>query len=126
MRIQNHALAIGLWSENYKQLAKWYEEVLGLKVRASAELPNDSFVAFDFGDSWFWIGYHDKVQGQNKDPYRIMIEFYVENITDACNELKAKSVVFIAEPFPDPTDPEKYCMTFQDPEGNILQMYGKK
>lgn len=126
MKIQNHAFSVGLWSENYKELAAWYQDVLKLPFKLKSELPEDSFVAFDFGDSWFWIGQHDKVHGLNKDPYRIMVEFYVESVDEAYEELQAKGVEFIAAPFKDPTSTDSYCMTFKDPDGNILQMYGKK
>ncbi len=126
MKINNTKLAIGLWSDNYKELAKWYQDVLGLPFRQASELPTDTFIAFDFGENWFWIAPHDKVQGKSKDPYRIMIEFYVENIKETYEELKSHNVEFIAEPFPDPLGGDGWCMTFKDPDGNLLQMYGKK
>jgi len=126
MKIKNNAIAVGLWSENYEELAKWYQDVLKLPFKQQSTLPTDTFIAFDFGNNWFWIGKHDKIKGKNKDPYRIMIEFYVESITDAFDELKKHNVEFIAEPFPDPLGGDGWCMTFKDPEGNILQMYGEK
>jgi predicted enzyme related to lactoylglutathione lyase len=126
MKIKNNAFSVGIWSEDYKKLSEWYENVLKLPVRKKSDLANDSFVGFDFGDNWFWIGQHDKVSGKSKDPYRIMVEFYVESVSEAHKELKAQNVEFIAEPFTDPLAPEKWCMTFKDPEGNILQMYGDK
>ena len=55
-----------------------------------------------------------------------MVEFYVESVSEAFGELKAHNIEFIAEPFPDPLGGDDWCMTFKDPEGNILQMYGKK
>lgn len=126
MNVKNNAIAVGLWSENYKKLASWYQNVLKLPFKTKSDLPKDSFIAFDFGENWFWIGQHDKVKGKSKDPYRIMIEFYVESIDEAYKELKKNNVEFIAEPFPDPLGGDGWCMTFKDPEGNILQMYGNK
>ncbi len=126
MKIKNHALAVGIWSEDYEKLGKWYQDVLGLPFKQKSDLPEDSFIAFDFGQNWFWIGQHDKVHGKSKDPYRVMVEFYVESVSEAFDELKKNSVEFIAEPFHDPLDKEGWCMTFKDPEGNILQMYGGK
>ena len=126
MKIKNHALAIGLWSEDYVSLARWYQDVLCLPFKEKSNIPGDSYVAFDFGDNWFWIGQHDQVSGKNKDPYRVMIEFYVESVSEAFEELKKQNVEFIAEPFEDPLDAKGWCMTFKDPDGNILQMYGSK
>jgi len=126
MKYKNKAISVGIWSENYLKLAKWYEDVLKIPVRQKSELPNDSYVAFDFGENWFWIGKHDKVYAKNRDPYRIMVEFYIERVSKAFEELQEKSVTIIAKPFQDPTDKNSWCMTIQDPEDNIIQLYGGK
>lgn len=127
MKLKNNAISVGVWSEDYKTLAKWYTDVLGFKVKESAELSNDSYIAFDFGgENWFWVGKHSEVHGKAKDPYRIMIEFYVNSVMDTFKELKEKGVKMIAEPFAEPTESGNWCMTIQDLEGNILQFYGKK
>lgn len=126
MQRKNKSISVGIWSENYKKLATWYVDILNFTIRESAEFPNDSYIAFDFGENWLWIGKHDKVSGKNKDPYRIMIEFYVESVMQTYEELKEKGVTIIAEPFAEPTSTGNWCMTITDPEGNILQFYGKK
>lgn len=126
MKLLNKGVSVGIWSEDYKKLARWYIDVLGFTIAEQADLPNDSFVAFKFNDSYVWIGKHDKVIGHNKDPYRIMVEWYVESVMDTFHELKEKGVTIIAEPFAEPVNQENWCMTIADPEGNILQFYGKK
>ncbi len=126
MKLSKNAISVGIWSEDYKTLAKWYTDVLGFQVAEQAELSNDSYIAFKLDDNWFWVGKHDQVHGNNKDPYRIMIEFYVESVLETFNELKEKGVTMIAEPFAEPTGTGNWCMTIADPEGNILQFYGKK
>ena len=126
MKLTNKSISVGIWSEDYKTLAKWYTDVLGFKIKEQAELSNDSYIAFDFGDNWLWIGKHDQVHGKNKDPYRIMIEFYVDNVMATYEELKTKEITMIAQPFAEPTGTGNWCMTIADPEGNILQFYGKK
>lgn len=69
MKLKNNAISVGIWSEDYKTLAKWYTDVLGFKVKESAELSNDSYIAFDFGgENWFWVGKHSEVHGKAKDP----------------------------------------------------------
>ena len=126
MKFSKQAISAGIWSSDYKKLARWYTDILGVKEDMSSELPNDSFVAFMFGECCFWIGQHDKVAGKNKDPYRIMIEWYVQSVTETYRELKEKGVTILAEPFAEPMDSGNWCMTIQDPENNILQFYGKK
>jgi predicted enzyme related to lactoylglutathione lyase len=126
MKLTKKAITVIIWSENYKKLAKWYIDVLGFTPKEQAELSNDSYIGFLIGDNWFCIGKHDQVNGNSKDPYRIMIEFYVESVTQTCEELKEKGVTIIAEPFAEPTGTGNWCTTIADPEGNILQFYGKK
>jgi len=126
MKLRDNAISVGIWSEDYKKLAKWYIDVLNFKIKETAELPNDSYIAFEFGDkNWFWVGRHDKIHGKAKDPYRIMVTFYVNSVMDTFKELKKKGVTVIAKPFAEQTNTGNWCMTIADPEGNTLQFYGK-
>ena len=118
-------LSVCIWSDNYKKLAAWYKYVLGVKVREELTLPNDTGTDFDFGKNYLYIGRHDKIYGKSKDPYRIMIGFNVKSISNKYEELKKKKVRFIAKPFEGPPG-GFWCMTIQDPEGNILQFFGDK
>ncbi|PIY69159.1 hypothetical protein COY90_02120 [Candidatus Roizmanbacteria bacterium CG_4_10_14_0_8_um_filter_39_9] len=125
MKLINKHISICLWSDDYEKLAGWYEEVLGFKVGRRLTFPDDTGVDFDFAPTYFYVGKHDKVSGKNKDPYRIMIGFNVESISEAYEELKVKDVTWIAKPFEGPPG-GFWCMTIQDPEGNILQFFGGK
>lgn len=113
-----------LWSTNYQELAKWYQEKLNLKVITQLNLPDDSDYLLSVGESKtpLWIGYHDKVHGKSKDPYRIMIGFTVTNIEQMCEELKNKGVEFEADLTISPTGDYKVA-TIKDPEGNIIQLF---
>lgn len=126
VKIKNHAITVIIWSEDYKKLAQWYQDVLHVPFKTSSDRSDDAFVAFDFGQNWFCIGQHSEVSGENKDPYRIMVEFYVEDIEGFHKELQEKGVNIIAAPFQDPVFPEGWCMTIADPEGNIIQLYENK
>lgn len=125
MQLKDKNLSAGIWSDNYDALAKWYEEVLGFKVRERLYLPDDTVVDFDFGDNYFFIGRHDKVKGKSKEPYRIMVGFNVKSVSKIYAELKKKNVTIIAKPFEGPSG-GYWCLTIQDPEGNILQFFGDK
>ena len=125
MKLINKDIGICLWSGNYEKLAKWYEDVLGFTVQRRLTLPNDTGVDFDFAPTYFYVGKHDKVKGKNKDPYRIMIGFNVENVIKTYEELKKKQVTFIAKPFAGPPG-GFWCMTIKDPEGNLIQFFGQK
>ncbi len=125
MKLKDKNLSYLIFSADHKKLAKWYEKVLGFKVREVIDMPHEHFVDFDFGENYFAIGHHGKVKGKNKDIYRHMIGFNVESVSRAYQDLKNKPVTFIARPFEAPPD-GYWCMTLKDPEGNILQFFGDK
>lgn len=114
-----------LWSENPKELAKFYRDILNLPFDAELTLPNDTGTQFKIGDIYFFVGYHDKIHGPAKDPYRIMVGFDIESVQEAYEELAPKGVKFIQKPTASP-DKTFYVTTFLDPEGNILQFYSKR
>lgn len=119
-----------IWSDDYKSLAKWYRDVLELKKVGEVDHPRDKAIGFSIGNDSgnnveLWIGYHDKVEGKNKDKYRIMVNYAVESVSGTYNQLMKKGVKFLIQPFKAPTF-EKYFATFEDPDGNILQLIGGK
>lgn len=126
MKLRTKTVSVIIWSENHEQLAKWYEQTLGFAVKSVTTLPNDSCIDFEFNEgTYFSIGKHSQVHGNNRDPYRIMIGFQVESVSEAYKEIKDKNITWIAPPFEAP--PGGYwCMTIADPEGNILQFFGDK
>jgi len=112
-----------IWSEKPFELAKWYEEMLGLKRDFELNLPDDTGVSLSAPQGGLiWIGYHDKVKGKNKDPYRFMVSFVVDSVKEVYEEMKKNKVKFVAKPFLTPTK-DKYCATFMDPEGNVMQIF---
>jgi len=125
MKLKNRKISVGIWSGNYQKLADWYEKILGFKGRGRLNLPNDTVVDFDFGNTYFFVGKHDKVKGRSKDPFRMMVGFNVTSVSKAYSEIKDKNIAFIAKPFEAP-EGGYWCMTIQDPEGNILQFFGGK
>lgn len=125
MKLKNSIISVSIWSEDYEKLAKWYEDVLGFKVRERLTLPDDTGVDFQFGDVYFYVGKHNKVKGKSRDPYRIMVHFNVDSVTEIYNELVKKNVTIIAPPFEGPPG-GFWCTTIADPEGNILQFFGDK
>lgn len=125
MKLRAKMLSVIIWSDNHEKLAKWYEDVLGFTVREVTTHPDDSCIGFDFGDTYFSVGRHNKVQGKSKDPYRVMVGFPVLSVSAAYEEIKDKDVTWIAKPFESPTG-TTWCMTIADPEGNILQFFGQK
>lgn len=114
-----------IWSGNYRKLAKWYQDKLGLKVKEELNHPNDTGIAMSIGSSYFWVGKHSGIKGKNKDPFRIMFNIRVPSVTKTYNILKKRGVKIIAAPFKAPTF-DKYFVTFSDLDGNTIQLIGNK
>jgi catechol 2,3-dioxygenase-like lactoylglutathione lyase family enzyme len=116
-----------IWSENFRALADWYQNIFGFKVIEELDHPKDTGVLFEInpGGVWLWIGQHSEVKGKNLDPNRHMFNLNVESVTEATTYLKEKGVVFLAGPFKAPTF-DKYFATFYDLDGNLVQLIGGK
>lgn len=117
--------AILIWSQDYRKLANWYIEKLGLEVLEELDHPEDTGVGFQVGDVYLWIGQHSQVHGKNKDIHRHMFNFVVDSVGDAYKMLEAKGVRFLAKPFKAPTF-DKYFATFYDLDDNLVQLIGDK
>ena len=117
--------AILIWSENFRALADWYQEKFGFETIEELNHPEDTGIGLAVGDSYLWIGKHSEVHGKNTDPYRHMFNIKVDSVQTCYDELSAKSVKFIAEPFKAPTF-DSYFATFIDLDGNIGQIMGEK
>jgi len=117
--------AVLIWSENYRALADWYQEKLGLKVLEELNHPLDTGVLFQVGNVNLWIGQHSEVKGKNKDSHRHMFNFEVDSVTDTYEILVKKGVFFFAKPFKAPTM-DKYFATFYDLDKNLVQIVGRE
>lgn len=115
--------SVCLWSKNPFELAKFYRDILGLPFDKEMNLPDDKGIQFKIGEVYFFVGYHDKVFGKNKDPYRVMVGFDVDSVKKTYEELTQKGVEFI-QPATVSPDGTFMVATAYDPEGNIIQFYG--
>ena len=105
-----------IWTANAELLTRFYRDILDMEPVTQ----RDGFIAFQFGDLRLTITDHSEVDGEAKDPLRIMVNLAVDDIHSAYQRLHAKGVEFLREP-------EKehwggYVATFKDPDGNVLQL----
>lgn len=117
--------SICIWSENPDQLASFYENILGLTVDQKLDLPDDKGISFNLNGVLVFIGYHNKVSGNAKDPYRIMPGFWVDSVKAVYEELSQKNIEFLRKPSISP-DGTYYAATIRDPEENIIQFFSEK
>jgi uncharacterized glyoxalase superfamily protein PhnB len=107
-----------LWSQNPKELAEFYSDVIGFTKRTERE----DFTSFEphHGFRLSIGGVHEKVKRKSIEPYRIMLNLMTDNIVDDFEALKLKGIIFSREP-----ELEKWggwMATFADLDGNILQL----
>ena len=105
-----------IWTDNLQRLVSFYEDVIGLQPHSV----RPDFVAFSFGEMRLSLGRHTLVSGAAKDPHRIMINLGTDDIHADYRRLKEKGVHFLRPP-----ERERWggwVATFQDPDGNIVQL----
>jgi hypothetical protein len=117
--------AILIWSGDYRKLADWYIEKLGLVELEELHHPKDTGVGFMVGNVYLWIGRHSGVKGKNQDSCRHMFNMVVDSVSEEYEKLSANGVEFVAKPFKAFTF-DKYFATFYDLDRNMVQLFGGK
>jgi predicted enzyme related to lactoylglutathione lyase len=106
---------VNITSEDPQRLTTFYRDVVGLTPN-----PQIGESAFHVGGSDLLIDGHSEVRGQAKEPARVLINFFVEDLAAEQARLEARGVTFIR------TAGREYwggvISTFLDPDGNYLQL----
>lgn len=107
-----------IWTseDRFPAMRDFYRETLGLTPRSV----RPSFVNFEWGGFRLTVSVHDEVSGANEDPLRIMLNLDVANIEAVHARLRAAGVAFSRPPEREPWG--GVIATFQDPDGNTLQL----
>ena len=105
-----------IWTHDLDRLTKFYTEMMGLTPHSI----RPDFVNFEWGDMRFSIGSHNEINGQAADPYRIMVNFDVQDIQKIHQSLADKGVEFIRPPEQEHWG--GWVATLLDPDGNMLQL----
>lgn len=106
---------INLTSENRERMVAFYRDVLELP-------PNEQMGegTFDVGGAQILIDGHSEIAGTAKEPQRVLINFFVDDLAAEQRRLEERGVRFIR------TAGREYwggvISTFTDPDGNYLQL----
>jgi predicted enzyme related to lactoylglutathione lyase len=106
---------VNVTSEQPDRLKDFYREVLGLKPN-----PDYGEGAFDAGGTMFFVDGHSETKGATKEPQRVLINFFVEDLAAEQKRLEGKGVEFIRT-----AGKEEWggtISTFRDPDGNYCQL----
>jgi predicted enzyme related to lactoylglutathione lyase len=107
---------LNLTSEDRDRLMAFYRDTVGLPPQEGMEefalqLPQGASLAFDG---------HSETHGRTKEPSRVLINLFVEDINESQAELEAKGVKFFRN-----KGVEYWggiISSFEDPDGNYVQL----
>ena len=109
--------SVVIWTDDMGRLVPFYRDVLGLQQ----QMDTPEFAVFMSEDGpQLAIGRHSEVHGRSGDPYRLMIDFQVDDCQGEYQRLNAKGVKFIRPPS---QDEGAIIATLSDPDGNLLQLF---
>ena len=107
---------LGVDPDRFDAVRAFYVETLGLPPRAD----RPGHVNFQWGDVRLTISAHSEVRGRHAEPRRAMLNLAVEDIEAVAARLRAAGVAFVREPSAEPWGGA--IATFEDPDGNTLQL----
>ena len=110
-----NSCVVNVTSEDPARLTAFYRDVVALT-------PNPSFgeFAFDAGGTPFLIDGHSESKGATKEPQRVLINFFVDDLAAEQKRLEKRGVEFIRS-----AGKEEWggvISTFLDPDGNYCQL----
>ena len=108
-------LTVMVGSEQPERLAAFYGDALGLPLLSEFHDP-----VFRVGGAKVRIIRHSAVEGRNREPARVQINLFVEDVRAEWERLTALGVPFAREP-----EREGWggvVATMEDPDGNYVQI----
>jgi predicted enzyme related to lactoylglutathione lyase len=113
--VKVNSFIVNVTSEQPETLAAFYRDVVGL-----APNPQIGAGAFDAAGAGFIIDGHSETKGGAKEPQRVLINFFVDDLMVEQKRLEAQGVQFIRR-----AGREAWggvISTFLDPDGNYCQL----
>ncbi|HZP58375.1 MAG TPA: VOC family protein [Dehalococcoidia bacterium] len=106
---------VNVTSENPERLKEFYRDIVGLQPN-----PDAGEAAFNVNGSMFIIDGHSETKGPAKEPQRVLIDFFVDDLAKEQKRLEEKGVKFFR------TAGKEFwggvISSFTDPDGNYVQL----
>jgi predicted enzyme related to lactoylglutathione lyase len=110
-----NSLLINITSQEPQRLLAFYGDIVGLPRR-----PEMGEGAFEAGGAVLAIDGHSDTSGTAKEPTRVLLDFFVDDLRTEQSRLEGKGVKFIRK------EGKEYwggvISTFVDPDGNYCQL----
>ena len=98
-----------------KVMSEFYEKVFAKKP----DMVDGEWCGWQVGSTFFGIGHHSKMEGQAKDPGRVMYNFETADVKGEFERIKGLGASVIKEPY---DMGGMWIATFSDPDGNLFQL----
>ena len=99
--------SILVFSKDPKKLADFYRKVF----QKDPDWTEGGYYGFMTGKGIIAFGPHDKVQGRNTNPERIMFNFETKNVKGEFERIKKLGATVVAEPYNPAEDPKGMIAT---------------
>lgn len=113
VRFNFNSIMIG--TAQLEVVAAFYEKLFG----RPADMNDGGYAGWQVGNGFLMVGAHSEINGQSKEPARIILNIETSAVKEEFERLKALGVTVIKEPY----DMEGgWIATLADPDGNYLQL----
>ena len=99
-------------------LAEFYTNVFS----RPADMQDGGYYGWQVGSCFFTIGEHSEVQGQAKEPARIILNLETSAVREEFERLRQLGVTVIKEPYSMDEGESGWIATLADPDGNYIQL----
>jgi predicted enzyme related to lactoylglutathione lyase len=106
-----------LGSEDPRRLRDYYTKLFGAPGWEGGD-----FSGWQIGTGWISVGPHDRVQGRNTHPGRVIWNIETADVQGEFERLKAAGATVVQEPYQPGEAPEGWIATFSDPDDNYFQL----
>jgi predicted enzyme related to lactoylglutathione lyase len=114
--MKTSSFIVNVTSDQPDALKVFYRDVVQLPV--NEQIGDGAFMVAD--GATFMIDGHSDIKGKAKEPARVLLNFFVDDLAAESERLKSQGVQFIRE------QGKEYwggvISTFLDPDGNYLQL----
>lgn len=111
--------SVMLNTENLKQLVAFYSQVF----EKEPDWQEEGYAGFESGGVHLLLGLHDHIQGQSREPDRILFNLETSDVRSEFKRLKSIASKVVAEPYDlEVGDDHGTIATLADPDGNYFQL----
>ena len=106
-------------TQNLERLSKFYSQVF----EKEPDMTDEGYSGFMVGAAFFSLGYHDKIQGESKDPDRILFNFETVDVKGEFERVsKIEDVKTVKEPYSMGEASKFWIATLADHECKLFQL----